>query len=49
VAFDRRGNTEVHDVGTVMSRLAFPKATVAYCTVRYAGAEAIMAAVPKMT
>jgi hypothetical protein len=35
-------------VDTVTSRLAFPKATVGYCTMRYVGAEAIMDAVPEM-
>jgi hypothetical protein len=42
VTFDRRGSAEVRNVDTVTSRLAFPKATVGYCAVRDAGAEAIM-------
>jgi hypothetical protein len=33
----------------VTSRLVFPKATVSYCAVRYAGAKAIMAAIPEAT
>jgi hypothetical protein len=47
--FDRCGNAEVHDVDIIMSRSAFLEATVGYCAVRYAGAEEIMVAVPKMT
>jgi hypothetical protein len=47
--FDRRGSTEVRDVDTVTSRLAFPKATVGYYAVRYTIAEAIMPAVPEAT
>jgi hypothetical protein len=46
--FDRCGSTEVRDVDTVTSRLAFPMAMVGYCIARYAGFEEIMAAVPKM-
>jgi hypothetical protein len=34
---------------TVMSHLAFSMATVGYCVARYARAEAIMAAILKMT
>jgi hypothetical protein len=34
---------------TVMSHLALPKATVGYCAMRYARAEAIMAVVFEMT
>jgi hypothetical protein len=49
VVFDRRESAEVRDVDIVMSRLSFPMATVGYCTVRYAGAEAIMTIAPETT
>jgi hypothetical protein len=42
------GSVEVHGVGIVMSRLAFPKATVSYFTIGYVEAEAIMVVVPEM-
>jgi hypothetical protein len=47
--FDRCISTEVRDVDTVTSRLAFPKATVGYCVVRYTRAEAIMVVVHEVT
>jgi hypothetical protein len=34
---------------TVMSRLAFPKATVSYCVVRYTRAKATMVVIPEAT
>jgi hypothetical protein len=37
--FDRRGSTEVRNMDTVTSCLAFPKATVGYCATRYAGSK----------
>jgi hypothetical protein len=49
VVFDRHESTEVHDVDTVTSRLAFPKATVGYCAVRFTGADTIMVTVLKTT
>jgi hypothetical protein len=49
VAFDRCRSAEVHDVGTVTSRLSFPKATVGYYATRYTGAEATMVMVPETT
>jgi hypothetical protein len=39
----------VCDMDIITSHLAFPKATVGYCIVRYTGTEAIMTAVPKTT
>jgi hypothetical protein len=44
-AFDHRESNQVRGVDTITSRLAFPKASIGYCAVRYVGAEAIMAAV----
>jgi hypothetical protein len=35
--FDRCESTEVRDVDTITSRLAFSKTTVSYCAVRYTG------------
>jgi hypothetical protein len=45
--FDQRGSAVVHDMDTVMSRLAFPKATVG--AVKYVGVEAIMATILEAT
>jgi hypothetical protein len=47
--FDQCGSTEVHDMDTVTSHLALPKATVGYYAMRNAGVEAIMAVVSKTT
>jgi hypothetical protein len=49
VTFDWCKSAKVHDVDTVMYRLAFPKATVGYYATRDARAEAIIVTVPEMT
>jgi hypothetical protein len=49
VTFDWCKSAKVHDVDTVMYRLAFPKATVGYYATRDVRAEAIIITVPEMT